>query len=403
MTLSKSWLTAFDMTTMAFIYLLVTYMATYVMAVTWRQSRKRVNGIGWFALYFGFIALGISLTLIRNHLPALITIVGANTLMFWGQVHLLKGISRFLDLDIRLKPYAALCLALVGLYTWFTLYAPDIARRIILFSAFSMVPLGHGIFLIFFRTRPDQYRAAWNTGSTLALFFPVYLGRIYFALKGPVPETYFSTPMADSFFQILGLCLTMLFTLSLHLMINATLVNQAEDHARAQEKLAARDSLTGLLNRRKMGEHLEESYYRFQRYDRPFSVILCDIDHFKQVNDTWGHDAGDRVLKAVAAKLRNNIRPSDQASRWGGEEFLILLPETREPGAVKTAEKLRQQITVANLDIGHSGTPLTLSFGVAQSGPGLDLTQVLKNADQALYRAKDTGRNRVVSVGITKS
>lgn len=388
-------LTAFDMRTLVFIYLMVAYIAAYVFAVTWRQTRKRFRGIGGFAFYFFLVALGITLSLFRGILPDILTVVGANGLMFAGHICLLPGLARFLGVGLNFRPYLILGLGFIGLYAWFTLGVPDIRMRIILFSACVLPSLVHSVYLIFITADGDHRGYASSVGATLSLFALVYLMRIYFGITAPAPATYFTTPMPDNFFHFLGLGLTILLTLSLHLMINAKLICQAERHARQQEELAARDGLTGLYNRRKISALLEKELYRFRRYGRPFSVILCDIDYFKRVNDTLGHDAGDRVLVSVAAALAGNIRSEDVIGRWGGEEFLILLPETGETKAAETAEKLRHQNVDSQAGKSDGLAPVTISFGVAQGRTGLDLAHLLKHADQALYHAKSSGRNRV--------
>jgi len=154
---------------------------------------------------------------------------------------------------------------------------------------------------------------------------------------------------------------------------------------------AQSDPLTGLANRRALGDLLE----RLQQTARPYSVLALDIDHFKRVNDTHGHDAGDEALRRVAAVLRDSSRADDLACRSGGEEFVLLLPNTPLEAASGIAERIRE--TVANLPIPLVGR-LTLSIGVAQSdGESLGSDAVLKQADRRLYRAKQTGRNRVIS------
>jgi len=387
------WFKAFDMKTSIFIYLLVLYISSYVLSVTWIQSRKRFKGIGYFILYFFCLALGVSLALFRGALPDLLTVVLANSLMFTGNAMLVWGMGRFLGIPLNKAPYLILGLGFISLYAWFTFSDPDIRMRIMLFSAMTLPMLIHIVYLIFFKADAAHRKYALNTGITMALFGLVYLSRIYCAYFDPVPGTYFNTPMPDTFHHILGLCLTVLLTLSLHLMINGKLVRQTECHARALEELASRDGLTNLYNRRKMESLLKKEFYRFQRYGCPFSVIICDIDHFKLVNDTKGHDAGDRALISVADILKQNIRSEDAAGRWGGEEFLILLPESTEKQGADTAEKLRKKISGCP----GSETRISLSFGVAQAVEPQSLNLILKHADQALYNAKKKGRNQVVT------
>ncbi|ADJ62531.1 GGDEF domain-containing protein [Herbaspirillum seropedicae] len=156
--------------------------------------------------------------------------------------------------------------------------------------------------------------------------------------------------------------------------------------------LAVTDKLTGLANRMKLDEVLDNEINRADRYGKNLSLILLDIDHFKEVNDNFGHSTGDAVLVRIAEILRANVRSSDLAGRWGGEEFLLILPECDMEDAARMAEKLRLLIENYNfVPVGRR----TCSFGVAAYQAGHDRTTLLTLADLALYRAKNTGRNRV--------
>jgi diguanylate cyclase (GGDEF)-like protein len=164
--------------------------------------------------------------------------------------------------------------------------------------------------------------------------------------------------------------------------------------------LVTRDGLTGAFNKRKFDEELEREFARARRYERPLALILADIDHFKNVNDTYGHLVGDFVLKHVASIVRGALRAEQVFARVGGEEFAILSPELQPDGARFFAEKLRARIesTVCHQDDDEIG--ITCSFGV--SGVGADVTRpddLIRAADRALYRSKNTGRNRVTLSG----
>lgn len=159
------------------------------------------------------------------------------------------------------------------------------------------------------------------------------------------------------------------------------------------ERLASHDKLTGLYNRRKLDEMLAQEVLRAERYGRPLSLILIDIDHFKKVNDTYGHPVGDAVLAESASRLTRTLRTSDIAGRWGGEEFLVICPETAGDTAVVLAERLRSAYCERTFETAGA---LSASFGVASHRHGLSTEEVLRHADQALYRAKRAGRNRVV-------
>jgi diguanylate cyclase (GGDEF)-like protein/PAS domain S-box-containing protein len=167
--------------------------------------------------------------------------------------------------------------------------------------------------------------------------------------------------------------------------------------------LALHDSLTGLYNRRYLEDALKRELHRATRSGKPVSMIMIDIDHFKRFNDTFGHDAGDFVLSAVAKSVTRNIRPSDLACRYGGEELAVVLVEADFDCAMQRAEKLRLAIRETNLT--HRGQTLpapTASFGVAvYPRHGANLAEFMKAADEALYRAKQQGRDRVCAAEAT--
>ncbi len=158
------------------------------------------------------------------------------------------------------------------------------------------------------------------------------------------------------------------------------------------EYLSLTDPLTGIANRRKIQAVLEEEIIRSDRMSQPLSVISIDLDHFKKINDTYGHETGDIVLKLVAEAITSGIRGIDHAGRMGGEEFIIICPDTPECGVVNLAEKLR--LAVENLEVPGAGK-ITASFGCALRLPDESIDRLLSRADNALYRAKELGRNRV--------
>lgn len=161
-------------------------------------------------------------------------------------------------------------------------------------------------------------------------------------------------------------------------------------------RLVTTDGLTNLANRRAFEEALAREFSRSTRYTRPLSVVIFDIDHFKKLNDTYGHLAGDAALRQLANILRGNIRRDDLASRMGGEEFALLLPEIDHPGSLVAAEKLRRLVDEHGFEYDGAAMPLTLSAGAATRQPtDHDATDLLRRADERLYDAKRAGRNRV--------
>ena len=157
------------------------------------------------------------------------------------------------------------------------------------------------------------------------------------------------------------------------------------------KNLSQIDTLSGLYNRRFMNKKIEEEISKYKRYKIPFSVLLIDVDFFKKINDTYGHDKGDFVIKRISNLLKQNIRDSDICARWGGEEFLILVPNNNLDGALILANNLKELIEKNNFEIKEN---VTISIGVSTFDENSSQEKLLKSADIALYKAKENGRNR---------
>ena len=170
------------------------------------------------------------------------------------------------------------------------------------------------------------------------------------------------------------------------------------DNVQMSIEMAITDMLTGLFNRRYMETHVGTLVEQATSRGKPLTVLVLDIDYFKSINDTWGHDAGDDVLREFAVRIKKSIRGIDLACRYGGEEFVVVMPETDMAVATMVAERLRRRIAGEPFPIqqGARTIEVTISIGLATLGRDEDAAKVVKRADEALYRAKRDGRNRVV-------
>jgi diguanylate cyclase (GGDEF)-like protein len=224
-------------------------------------------------------------------------------------------------------------------------------------------------------------------GSQLGLFAPEMgqiLGRPLFLV---VPKI----------LNVIAGCVVLFLLLLRWLPLAIKERGRAEQHASDLETLAAVDWLTGLYNRRHFETLLRAELGRSQRYFRPLSVLMIDVDFFKAINDRFGHAAGDRVLQAIANLCQAQKREADVVARLGGEEFAVMLPETTDIAAVQFAERLRQQVHDGLPIVEGKRLPITVSIGIAAATlktSGID--SLLRCADQALYDAKRGGRDRVV-------
>lgn len=174
-------------------------------------------------------------------------------------------------------------------------------------------------------------------------------------------------------------------------------VRLLEEALRKERKKSGTDTLTKLPNRRSIDEFIQKQEATYKRYGDNYAVVLFDIDHFKAVNDTYGHDAGDVILASFGKMLKRYSREVDFVGRWGGEEFLVVLPKTDRAGAIRFAEKLRRVVSKSKFMYKGTRIPITVSGGVADRMSSESLDAMLKRADENLYLAKESGRNRIMA------
>ena len=228
-------------------------------------------------------------------------------------------------------------------------------------------------------------------------------------IRGGISVTSSATETAGKiresrFFLMLAATLIVLLILAIIYLVARSFIKELNTAETKLVEMATQDFLTGLLNRRETFRRLDEELQRSRRLAFPFSVLLLDLDHFKQVNDIHGHSAGDLVLQTVASVLRKGVRPYDLCCRHGGEEFLVVLPETALTGAAGIAERLRSDIEqqVISLPAGQT-LQVTASIGAAALAGDETIDQLIIRADEAMYQAKQGGRNRVCLAGPTGS
>ena len=253
----------------------------------------------------------------------------------------------------------------------------------------TIILLSQAVAVAMFRLRPRQclFLGAWAAACvTVAQIGLVWSGAPNFSLQRAVTHFIVSTV------SLMALAVVAMWISAMRVRISS----QADELRRTlvqAQALATTDMLTGLLNRRAMTDQLESELARASRSGNPVCVALLDIDHFKKVNDHYGHRMGDEVLRALASLAQGDLRQVDQLCRWGGEEFLLMMPHVDASQAWVALERLRNRI--AAHPMGDSGNlTVTLSAGVAEFCPGEPLERWIERADQALYRAKQEGRNR---------
>lgn len=171
---------------------------------------------------------------------------------------------------------------------------------------------------------------------------------------------------------------------------------QLEQAKKRLDEIARTDPLTKLSNRRDFYELIEREVIRFERNQRPLSIVMTDIDYFKKVNDTYGHDCGDYILVSVGNIIRTEIRKQDAVGRWGGEEFILLLPHTDAKGAYNVSEKIRKKIENTTFHYSDHTLHINLTLGICEFKKNMNIKDCINKADHALYLGKQEGRNRVI-------
>jgi diguanylate cyclase (GGDEF)-like protein len=345
-------------------------------------------GYSYLLLSFGFTLIGL-----RQYIFDFLSIVMANFLVSAGFSLLILGIIKFLKFDMnafkRVSVYLLLLIA--SSFFYFTYIDANINARIIVISTFIA---GLSIFAGY-KVLMNKDRIIFTFTRLLGLSFIycafIFSLRIYLTLFEPELNDF----MNAGTIHALSLIAFQLVVITSSFALTISACQQLANKLATQATI---DSLTHVYNRRAFDEFASKSVLRAQREKRPISLIIMVIDLFNQVNDDYGHQIGDRVLKEFSQRLKNSLRQYDILARYGGEEFTLLLPDTNNATAMLIAKKLRDKIAQPVFFLGgEAELNITASFGVATSqGDNIDWQQIISFADQALYQAKENGRNCVM-------
>ena len=354
---------------------------------------RNVRGIGLWALASLFISMSMSLAILPiTPLTAGWWLVLASVLISSSAVLQYLGIRAFMEKEPDWRFPLLVVSIVIAQTVWFSVIDPNIRFRVIANSlAFVAINAACARMLLVPAAQPLR-TAYWLTGASFAIISLMLAVRVLvMALSiGQHYTLYSALPVNDMTFFIIivaELCLSFGFVL----MLNYRLAGELQH-------LAERDALTGAFNRRSLEGEAERMLARAARTMDPLTVMMIDVDHFKAINDTYGHAVGDEVLKRLASIAQKTIRGGDYFARYGGEEFCILLPSVTEDQAEGLAERLRSRY--AEMILEHDGAKIrsTISIGIADSShAGSDFSVLFKAADKALYRAKEEGRNRVAA------
>ena len=378
-------------------FIVTTMLAALVMTVVFfaqaRSFPASIKGFkAWgFALLTASLAAGLLAT--RGIIPDLLSVVLGNGLLALSIFLMAAAVSVFYANPVPWKLSLA-CIIFIVFGVAYSLSSEQGQQvRTMFASSGLMVLLGIVFWAILKGRSVRKFRfGIYFTSTCAGITALVSLARLVTLLAG---DDGHAGLLTDSPMQLIYLASysvnVLLVSVGFSIMGHEKLV---EDF----QALASRDELTGLYNRRYFTEVAEQEIQRAERYRRDLSVILIDIDNFKAINDTYGHEAGDKVIKDIANVMRQNFRETDLFGRYGGEEFTVLLSETQIPDAVALSERMRQAIVQRLVKFENKEISYTASFGVAHGEAGVSLDQLLRQADKALYYAKESGRNRVETV-----
>ncbi|WP_339490253.1 GGDEF domain-containing protein [Pseudomonas sp. EL_65y_Pfl2_R95] len=330
-----------------------------------------------------FVQRGILILMVVNPLHAILLWLNHSS---WWQFSLLAMIIQIplYPLCARKRPFAVFLPSVLMLFAIVTLYIMEFSKHFGPSAGFQYLVMALIPLVVF----------AGRIGLKLKVLICLVMaiGMFSFELQPASGAKHSMSVEALEQFRILNLLICFV-TISLLTFTHFVTVSRIQSKL---QHLAAYDPLTQLVNRRRIGQLAEQAISQSRRQQYPLSVILADIDHFKGINDRYGHPIGDAALRHVSDLIRTIARESDSCCRWGGEEFLLLLPHTNLLGAVHVAERIREVVAASPLQAPEVELYMQLTLGVAMLMPGEGLADLVKRADAALYEGKRAGRDRVV-------
>ncbi|MBR9871977.1 MAG: GGDEF domain-containing protein [Gammaproteobacteria bacterium] len=351
-------------------------------------SGIKTIGAGYFLIGGGCVLLGL-----RHFIHDFASVVISNLAIIMGVILIYRGLFRFLGISLRFERWLspALLVLLAPVLYFYTFHAPDVSLRIQAFSATFAVASFIGACGLL---QHPETRSRSVARMLIAMFLTVaafFIFRVSWSFYDIPPDDFMNAGLLSSLAVLAGEFVVISSSF-------ATIWMASDELQKELSEIARIDPLTGTYNRRAFDEACEIEFSRSLRSDSPFTIIMCDLDHFKKVNDQYGHHIGDQVLRHFADILKDRVRQHDVVARFGGEEFVLLLPNNNTEQGRLVAEQLRAKTAATQIALGRDiNLAISASFGVAQYCIGdSEWSAVLHRADNALYEAKKQGRNRVV-------
>ena len=387
-----------DLRTLFILTVLINIIIAFIMAIYWR-TQKTYAGFGYWTLANVAMTVTFSLFALKGIAPEFVTVVRANTSAVSGAFFRYAGVRFFWGAESlpHLRFHQTVVAVCALLLTYYTCIDDNIVLRL-----FAVSLIISGYFLATARnmikgaTQGYPYEA-WTLALLNLVYATLMMGRAFEWLIFPeARHLLIASSMSTLYFS--SILLLEVTTALLFLMLNSQRL--AKNLLQMQgdlEKLAASDMLTGLYNRRKLEEVCTAALTHARVHNRPSALLLIDLDHLKQMNDTFGHPAGDALLNTVVKTIRSQLRDQDILGRLGGDEFVVVLPATPEDAAKTFADQIRQSVQCQPFLWEDQEMAMSISVGVAAlSDADCNWQDWLKRADTNLYQAKKGGRNQIV-------
>lgn len=383
-----------DVRTLGILSAFMPFVLGIIMSIYWRE-RRTYEGFGRWVLANFVFGVGYIQISLRGILPDFFSIVLGNAATIYAEILIYEGIRLFYGRPAFSKWNSFVFVLYLVLHTYFTYLNPNINIRIAIISLTLFILIWRSGLSLINSPLLELRRTTRTAGIVFLLTALLPLARSFHALLQNQPIDLFADPMS-SWFALFGLVSILTWTFYFFLINSARLEMDLEAARVELTQLAMTDPLTGLYNRRHFFERAEIEFQRATRQEHSISFLLMDVDGFKNINDNYGHDAGDEVMLYLSSILPAEIRVFDLVARFGGDEFIIMLVHVHQEQAYEIAERIRERVSQSPMTFESRTFNVQLSVGVASFDPKDDnLKTILKRADTALYLAKQHGRNRV--------
>ena len=384
-----------DVRTLGILSAFMPFVLGIIMSIYWRE-RRTYEGFGRWVLANFVFGVGYIQISLRGILPDFFSIVLGNAATIYAEILIYEGIRLFYGRPAFSKWNSFVFVLYLVLHTYFTYLNPNINIRIAIISLTLFILIWRSGLSLINSPLLELRRTTRTAGIVFLLTALLPLARSFHALLQNQPIDLFADPMS-SWFALFGLVSILIWTFYFFLINSARLEMDLEAARVELTQLAMTDPLTGLYNRRHFFERAEIEFQRATRQEHSISFLLMDVDGFKNINDNYGHDAGDAILQKLSSTMKGAITENEFIIRFGGEEFLIIMKNPTPESADELANRINQEFAKLVFTFNNNSFSKTVSIGYAFFPSDTDqIWKCIKFADLCLYKAKETGRNKVI-------